>query len=237
MPNNNSQKHTFLASCSLFQGLADDVIARACHVVTSRTYSDKEYLFKQAHSAQYIFLLCKGLLHFYTSDEEGIDYFIGLSEAPGTHFGEDALLNDVNYYTSCQSIGPTEICLMARVDFLNLVGSQSRASQNIAANSSRNLRNLSIYLTKFSNNNIESKVVEVLYRLTQSSNAGSSAGENLIINRSQNNLADMIGATRPSVYRILKKYQDAGAIELTYGKIRIIDMGILCAINKPKNKL
>ena len=245
LPMHDSEKfmneNKLLLNCPLFTGLTDDECRQVTAVTQRREYGKDELVFSRGDGPRCVYILVSGMLRIFSIDLEGKEQFIAIVCDPGLYFGEGQVLNDFTHATYSQTLDDTTLFTIDKADFISLFYKFPKIAQNIALHSTRQLRDLGVYLSKFNNSDIEKRLLQLLLRLAASkSNYLSSADiihsdvttealallNNQVIDFSQDKLADIIGATRPSVYKSLKKFQEMGAIELQYGKIKIIDAGI-----------
>lgn len=54
-----------------------------------------------------------------------------------------------------------------------------------------------------------------------------------VVNLTQTTVAALLGVRRPSINRVLKRFARAGMVEISYGKVQIIDADALAAVTAP----
>ena len=54
-----------------------------------------------------------------------------------------------------------------------------------------------------------------------------------VVNLTQTTVAALLGVRRPSVNRVLKRFARAGMVQVSYGKVQIIDADALAAVTAP----
>jgi CRP/FNR family transcriptional regulator, cyclic AMP receptor protein len=126
-----------------------------------------------------------------------------------------------------------ELLVVERAGFRALLTSVPTLALNLLLVMSRRLRDLSDRTQSMSLLNVESRLAKAILQLAERFGREEQRGEILLtLKLSQQELANMVGATREFVNRRLRGWQDQGIIELAKGLVVIRDAAALAAVSQ-----
>ncbi len=127
---------------SLFSGLSDDDLKEILELTTIKKYSkDNPIIFKEGDSGDSFYVITKGKVNVTRKNENGKVVVISIM-GPGDFFGEMSLIDGLPRSANIISITDTEVLVMNREDFLNLVNRNSKISFNLTKNLCERIRKL-----------------------------------------------------------------------------------------------
>jgi len=220
-------KHlALLGSIPLFEGLTPEQLEKVAALVQVRQYPSRAMVVSQGEPAAALFAIVKGRLKVVSSGPDGRDTVLGIM-AEGEVFGEVALLDGGTRSATCTAIEPCELLAIERVRFLELL----EQSPGIAV---KLLHVLSARLRRLSQRSEDAAFLDVPSRLARSildlatrfgeKRRGTDSGIFIAIKLSQQELGDLVGATRESVNKHLKDWARQGIVELDGGRMVISDI-------------
>lgn len=180
-----------------------------------REYSKKSEVFRKGDIPNYMFFIISGKVKTYKSNEDGKELIIGIHGA-GDFFGYEALLENTEYKISAGTIEPTELALVPKKDFYDLLYSNRDVANKFIEILSNRVAEKEEGLLHLAYNSVRQRTAEALLTLWEKYN------EETEINVSRDDLAHMVGTATESVIRVLSDFKDEKVIDIKTGKIQII---------------
>jgi len=215
-----------LRSISLFEGLTPEQLAKVASLAQVRSYPGRAVIVSQGEPADALFAIMRGRLKVAASGPDGRDTVLGIM-AEGEVFGEVALLDGGARSATCTAIEPCELLAIERDQFMELL----EQSPGIAV---KLLHVLSSRLRRLSQRSEDAAFLDVPSRLARSlldlatrfgeQRRGTASGIYISLKLSQQELGDLVGATRESVNKHLKDWENQRLIELEGGRVIIADI-------------
>jgi CRP-like cAMP-binding protein len=150
---------------------------------------------------------------------------LGIMSA-GEVFGEVALLDDGVRSASCTTIDPSELLVIRREQFLALLHGSPSIAVELLTVLARRLRRLSQRSEDAAFLDVPSRLARSLLDLARrfgERQRAPSSGIYIALKLSQQELGDLVGATRESVNKHLSDWTRQGIVNLRDGRIVIAD--------------
>jgi len=212
-----------LRSSAIFAGLPDDALARLEAACVRRTYRRNQYLWYQGDDGARLVVVASGLVKVVLSSAQG-DQVVLTTLGAGATFGELALLDGSPRSASVVAAEPTTVLLLSRATVLDLLGRYPSVLDAML----RTLGNLIRRLTEQAGDlvflDLGARVAKLLLHLAEAHGAGSRV---LNLGLSQSDLAQMVGASRPAVNRVLQHLASRGVIKIDGQTISLLDIAAL----------
>lgn len=217
-----------LSGVPLFEGLTQEQLAKIASLARVRSYPARTVVVSQGEPANALFAIMRGRLKVASSGPDGRDTMLGIM-AEGEVFGEVALLDGGTRSATCIAIEPCELLVVDRLQFLELL----EQSPGIAV---KLLHVLSGRLRRLSQRSEDAAFLDVPSRLARSlldlatrfgerpPGVTKNGGVLIALKLSQQELGDLVGATRESVNKHLKDWARQGLLELDGGRMIIADV-------------
>jgi CRP-like cAMP-binding protein len=216
----------------ILQELSEDDRARVLGATTQRTYGKDQTVFSQGDPGGAFHLLSKGRVAVRVATPSGDVVTLSIL-GPGDFFGEQALLGPRHERTAsvvALELAETLSMDLARFDQLRRTNpSVERFLVDVLA---AQVRRLTAHLVEALYIPAEQRTVRRLLSLLRHYRTSSGA---VVVPVTQEDLATMAGTTRPTVNRVLRSLEDAGALRLLRGRIEILDVEMLRARAVTKN--
>ncbi len=217
---------SLLRSIPLFEGLSSEQLAKVASLVAVRQYPARAVVVSQGEPANALFGIMRGRLKVVSSGPDGRDTVLGIM-GQGEVFGEVALLDGGTRSATCTAVEPCELMAIDREPFLELL----EQSPGIAV---KLLHVLSGRLRRLSQRSEDAAFLDVPSRLARSlldlatrfgeRPRGTTSGIVITLKLSQQELGDLVGATRESVNKHLKDWARQGLVEIDGGRMTISDI-------------
>jgi CRP-like cAMP-binding protein len=191
------------------------------------TYDKKQMLYMEGRRPRYLYYLVKGKVKVYKTNEDGKEYISNLY-GEGDFIGYTALIEDKNYDDHASLLEDSEIMLIPKDDFLQMIyGDISIASKFIHI-ITQNIKEKEERLLNLAYSSLRKRVAKALvdivgkYRLE---------GQAHPIEISREDIAQYVGTATESLIRTLSDFKAEKNIDIQNGKI------IVNNVDKLKNLL
>jgi len=180
-------------------------------------YSVKEFpkdtiIYEPDMQPRFVYFIKSGEIRMVTVNNDGKEFIQGVFKV-GQYFGEPALLINKPYLAYTIASKNSEIILVNRVDFFNLLKDDSEFSMDLIKVLSKRLFYKSMMLEELANEKAEHRLETIISFLF----ADISTGESLKVTRQD--LADMTGLRVETVIRVVKQLASKDLFVLKSGKI------------------
>ena len=180
----------------------------------------KEMIFMEGDSPNYLYFIVSGKIKIFKSNEWGKEYIVDIQKS-GDFFGYIALLEDGNHKESAMAIDNTEIALIPRNDFFQLLHSNKEVSIKFIKYISSSLAEAEDKLLKLAYNSARKRVAEALLFVYRKYKEEGKTDFTFSLNRE--NISALAGISPESVSRNLTDFREEGLIHTENGTIKIVD--------------
>ncbi len=206
-----------LSRVAMFQSLGESDLEALAGVARQITAERGELIVSQGSAGESLYIVAKGQIRVYLSDETGKEIILGL-EGPGAIFGEIAVLDGQPRSASVAAMGRTELLVIEGREFRELLEVHTGLSLGVIAALAGMLRKLTDATQGLALQSAYRRLVAQLYE-----RAVEEDGQTVIPERLTHQLlADMIGCSREMVSRIMSDLAKGGYLR-TEGKRWIIE--------------
>ncbi len=156
---------------------------------------------------------------------------------PGDIFGEIAVLDGRSRTADATAVGTCDLAILDRQDVLSFLNQYPRAWLPLVQVLCDRLRHADELLTELALFQVPTRLAKTLLRLSKSTNRESSSDNKCLqVNLGQQELANLMGATRESVNKCLSGWQQAGIVHIRGRLITIEDKASLLRLAKLNSK-
>jgi CRP/FNR family transcriptional regulator, cyclic AMP receptor protein len=208
------EKKKIIEAHPLFKGLNENAFFSLAEQVKEKNFPAKIIMLHQDDEATNIYFIYQGLVKIYITNSEGDQVPIG---TPGDRYvvGEFSMLDDQPVASYVETIKETHTLFVTKKEFLHILDTYPRISINLLRIMSQKIRRANDQRVNNFSLQLKDRVLKVLQTLA-------THFPNQEIALSQEELALIIGATRPRVTEILKKLEEEKSISLSQRKIRLL---------------
>jgi CRP/FNR family cyclic AMP-dependent transcriptional regulator len=182
-------------------------------------YKKKQVIYSEGNRPLKLFYVQKGKVKTFKSNEFNKELVVGLY-AEGDFLGYTALLGNTNYHETAEAIEETELVLIPREEFENLVNTNREIAKQFIKLLANNVNEKEEQLLGLAYNSLRKKVAEALVALK---NKFKTKEENFSIDISRENLATLAGTATESLIRTLTDLRSENIIEIKNGCITILN--------------
>ena len=210
----------------LFSGLDEDLVRRIIGLAVSKRYADGELLFSKGDEADGLLAVASGQVRISVLSAAGKEILLNLL-GPGEIFGEIALLDGRPRTASAVAKGPLNVILLRRRDFLPLLDQSPALSRHIVALLCERLRWTSALIEDAAFLDLEGRLAKRLLLMADDHGKAVPTGVRIDLRLSQQDLGQMVDASREKVNRRLQVLRQRGAIAIDDGYVVITDRPVL----------
>jgi CRP-like cAMP-binding protein len=197
---------------SLGEGLTAELLARG----TVHVYGSGEQIFSADDMADFLPVILRGRVKLVRYPEPGKELIMGIFEA-GDAFAIPPALDGTRFPASAVAMDESRLLLLARHDFLSLMGSSPEFSSKILERMCSILRHHARVITIMAKPSAAHRVAGILIELAEEHRNG---GNGKISYRRQD-IAEMSGLTVESTIRAVRKLADRGLVRIVRGSIYV----------------
>jgi CRP/FNR family cyclic AMP-dependent transcriptional regulator len=213
----------------VLRSLPDEDAKKLLKASKVNTYARREVLVSEGEKSDTFHIVLDGRVAIRVTRPSG-DTAIVTILGPDSHFGEVSLLSqeESRRTASVVAIEPVRTLSIPAGVFHDLRERNPRLERLVSRLLAQRVDELSAQLLEAMYDPLERRVVRRLAALTVTFGAAASAPvAPVTIPLTQDELAELVGGTRPSVNQVLRKFVDEGVIELSRGRIIVTDAAAL----------
>lgn len=183
-------------------------------------YKRKQIIFTEGNHPQYLFYVVKGKVKAFKTSEYGKELTVGLYAA-GDFIGYTALLEESTYRVTAEALEETEVAIISRKDFFDLIDSNSTvAMQFIRILADKNNQKAE-QMVQLAYDSLRKRVANALLLLQHKFKSGSEGKFTIKITREE--LANLSGTSTESLIRTLSDFRSEKLIAIHGSDIEILD--------------
>ncbi len=211
----------FLATVPLFKSLDAAELARFADLVREKSYPKGSVILFEDDPGDSLFLVRDGRVKVVLVAEDGREVILGLLGV-GEHFGELSLIDDQPRSAHVIAMEESTLLVLRRDDFRRRVEASPQVAWSLLAELSRRLRRADDKIGSLVLLDVPGRIARML--LDSADEGGSPLIEKPLTHQT---IAHLIGASRETVSRAMREFQDSGWISTDRRRIRITDRAAL----------
>jgi len=176
-----------------------------------RTFRKGEVVFHRGDPADVLHVVCHGTLKVVLTSTYGRDVVLAIL-GPGDLFGELALLDDQPRSATVIALEEVETAALGRVEFWSLLRRSPAAAEGLLAALARTIRRNTETVSDLICGDVYARLAKALLELARTHGRPALGGVMLMAPLTQNDLSNMVGATRSSVNKALGVFEDLGLL-------------------------
>ena len=216
-----TQNVDFLATVPLFNGLDRIELERFAEVTREKSYPKGSVILFEDDPGDSLFVVRDGRVKVVLIGEDGREVILGVLGV-GEYFGELSLIDDRPRSAHVIAMEDSNLLVLRREDFRKRVESSPSVAWSLLTELSRRLRRADDKIGGLVLLDVPGRIARLLLDLAEES--GTNAIEKTLTHQT---IAQMIGASRETVSRAMKDFQDAGWITVERRRIALADRSAL----------
>jgi CRP/FNR family transcriptional regulator, cyclic AMP receptor protein len=198
---------------SLFSELEAEELEALSRVALVRNYPAGATILREDEPGDQFFVLLRGEVKVFVDSPDGREVVLTHLQA-GEFFGEMALFEGDTRSASVSALTDTELVVLARADFLTVLTHDFSLTKKILATLSARLRRANDVIESLALQDVGGRLARYLLRLADESGKPPVDGFFVVNRPTHQEIANSIGATRETVTRMLKQFEDRKLIRV-----------------------
>jgi CRP/FNR family cyclic AMP-dependent transcriptional regulator len=203
-----------LRRCPLFTRVDDQTLAQCAGLLRLRRYRKGETIFHQGDAGDALFVIESGAVKIVLPSPGGEEEAIIATLRPGDSFGELALVDGADRSATAIAHEATAAYRLNRPDLERLMESKPQLRAALLEALATELRRLTRHVDEMHFLNLPGRLARRIVSLAREADPTASGEVRLPWQFSQSELAAMIGATRPTVNRMLSGFAAEGLLRI-----------------------
>lgn len=196
-----------------------------------RRFARGEAVVREGERSDSLHLVASGRLAVRITTPEGDRATLNVL-GPGDYFGELSLLDGHQTRSATVvALEPAETLALSAAAFRELRYRHRGSEQLVLTLMARRVEELSERLLEALYDDLDRRVTRRLHELVRVY-AGAD-GDPVVVGLTQEQLAELVGGTRPSVNQVLRRLEDLGVVQLGRGRIVVADRRRLAQLVRP----
>lgn len=183
-------------------------------------YKKKQIVYFEGNHPTRLFYVLKGKIKAFKRNEDGKQLVTELY-SPGDFLGYIALLEGTIYNDTAEAMDNTELALIPKEDFEELLNNNKEVAQKFIRLLAKNVTEKETQLLGLAYNSLRKKVADALLLLQKKYQQTSE--DKFVINISRENLATIAGTATESLIRTLSDFRSEKLVDIKDGNISIIN--------------
>ena len=175
-----------------------------------RLFKKKDNLYRQGDYASYAYKIKRGKIKIYQMNSDGKEFILDII-TEGQFFGEKALIQDGERTDSAQALEDSDVILIPRKDFQDLIFQNREVSSQFIKMLSENLSEKENNLIEMAYDTVRKRTAGALLKLHHTYGKGEHTSSFEV---SRSDLASMVGTATESVIRMLSEFKKDGFIQI-----------------------
>jgi CRP/FNR family cyclic AMP-dependent transcriptional regulator len=209
-----------LKDIPLFKGLGDEVLEALERVSMVKTFPKNTILFSEGDQSDSFYIIRNGKVNVGINDEEGREVILSIL-GPGEYFGEIALMDGEPRSAYVMTKEPSQLIIISKSDFHELLSNHPDIMMNLFRGLLKRFREANKKIESLALMDVYGRVARLLTHLAATSGQKADGGpvdltsdERVTINErlTHQEIANMVGASREMVSRVLKELSNEGYI-------------------------
>ncbi len=182
----------------------------------SRSYAKNTILVNEGDPSEMFYIILTGKVKVYVSDEKGKEVLLNMA-GPGEYFGELAIIDDAPRSASVMTMEPCQMAVVSRAGFERCIAEHPGFAMGLIRTLVKRVRSLTDQVKGLALLDVYGRVAHTLLNL-----ATEQQGTLVIEQRlTHQEIANMVGASREMVSRIMKDLSTGGYIRMEDKKMVI----------------
>jgi CRP-like cAMP-binding protein/ActR/RegA family two-component response regulator len=183
-------------------------------------YKKKQLIYAEGNHPSRLYYIIKGKVKAFKINDDGKELVTELF-SPGDFLGHVALLEEAPYRDSAEALEPTELAVIPKEDFEEMVYKHKDVSHRFISLLAKNISEKENQLIGIAYNSLRKKVAVALLTLEHKYNEKEEVGFEININRGS--LASIAGTATESLIRTLSDFRSEGLVEIKTSGIIILN--------------
>ena len=212
----------YLKNFNLFENLDPEEMESLSDMITDGTIKKKQPIYMEGDPSETLYFLKKGRVKIVRTDESGKEITLTLLE-PGEIFGEMGIFDNAPRETTAVALEDSLLCTMRRRDFEKVMANKPEMSFKLSKLMGLRMRHIENKIQELMFHDVPTRLARLLLRLLEQHPREMRNGVRINIKLSQQEIANLIGATREMTSSTLNHFRKQGLIDIEAKYIYVLD--------------
>jgi len=204
-----------LENVPLFSGLSAEALVEIEQHGTVKSYKKNTVIINQDDDTDSLYVILSGSVKVFISGEDGREAVLN-HEGKGEYFGDLALIDKQPRVASVMTMESSRFMIISRENFMKCLSKNPEIALNLIRPMTSRIRMLAQNVSSLALLDVYGRVARTLLQQSHEE------GDEMVTERlTQQEIADMVGASRAMVSRILKDLKSGGYISIDRKRITI----------------
>jgi CRP-like cAMP-binding protein len=223
-----------LAKVPIFSGLTESELSFLAQRAVQRHYSTGESVFGEGEPCSGLYVVESGHVRIFKSSANGREQVLSI-DGPGGSIAELPVFDGGSYPASATAVDDATLLFVSKQDFQALCLAHPQVALKVLRVVGARLRRLVGIIEELSFTTVRHRLASFLLRLSQKEGKRSTAGVEITLPISNQELASQIGTVRELVSRNLSRLQAEGMLKIDGRTVTISNLKALEAeIDSPE---
>lgn len=205
-----------LQELELFRGLNQNQFATICRAGTKKKLARGNYLFRQGELTSTVYLIKSGKLKLIQTYENGRERILDICSA-GEVLGELSLFQEQEQPASAVAMEETFVCCFGKEQFEGILKQEHAIAMRIISYLAQKRYESLLRPGKESGQTVKERLLKLFYALAQKCGRPTPTSTVIELKLTQQELADMVGASRVMVAQALRELKASNIISCQRG--------------------
>lgn len=216
-----------LRKCQIFNGLPASDLEKIATITAIKPLEKGQYLFREGEVAAGFYVVQAGAVNVHRVSNAGKEQVIHVFRA-GESFAEAALISDRGYPADARAVEPSQVLLVQKIGFLDLLRRQPELALRMLASMSGHLRTLVAQLEDLTRKDVETRVANWL--LKRCPNPFGDSPVRIQLTMTKRALAGELGTVSETFSRTLAKFREQNLLSVKGKTIVVLSPAKLGAV-------
>lgn len=209
---------SFLHTLPLFHGVNPEALEAVSHTLIERRVKRGAVVYLRGERIDKVFIVYQGKIKIYRTDPEGTKVFISYCHS-GDLFPHFGFFQEACFQADAQAVEDSHLLVMPKEDMEQLLRSHPELTVRLIQTMGKQISELEQQLNESIVHDAYKRVIFLLLRLARTVGEPHQQGICLKERYTNRELAQMIGATRETVSRVMNRLKREGHIHLNQGHL------------------
>ncbi len=212
----------YLAGTPIFSSLSREELGEVAPLVMVRNLPADTVIFHEGDPAAAFYMVKSGKVRIYKLSREGREQVLTIL-GEGQIFGDVPAFDGGPYPATAATIEESELLLVRSEDFQALLGRHPEIAIKIIKVLGQRLRQAMELVRDLSFKQVPHRLAGLLLKLARENGRETGAGIEIDLGMSRQEVAEVVGTSRETVTRELKKMEKAGLLSIDRRKVLVAD--------------
>ena len=214
------QKRALIARAELFRNIDEAHLDEVASYSRVKQFKTRDIICQKGDPGTQMYVIASGRVTMNTESDEGKELAFGML-GPGDIFGEIALLDGDVRTVSIKAMEPTQVVIIQRRDFIPFLEKNPGVAISLLATIAARLRATDELFEDTFFRNLEGRLAKRFLGLAETYGEETHDGVKITVKLSQGDISKLAGATRESINRQMKAWEEEGLISSDQGRITL----------------